>query len=198
MAKRSFYDVIDRCADAAYVGLGYCYCKLIKSLRKRSGECDKRKLAGDSYCKQRVHFPFNGTAIFAGNIYPGEYIPYLSPFYFNSIRWLSLERVSATRNRHLQWNFVFNFNSDRCVVRISHRFKQRKTLYERESICFIVNPIMIVVLMYYISLKCSSLDYSLHTIWNNCIEIYFVICFFFFFNFDNAIYRENKMKIIKW
>lgn len=177
MAKRSFYDVIDRCADAAYVGLGYCYCKLIKSLRKRSGECDKRKLAGDSYCKQRVHFPFNGY--FCREHLPRRDIPYLSPFYFNSIRWLSLERVSATRNRHLQWNFVFNFNSDRCVVRISHRFKHRKTLYERESICFIVNLIMIVVLMYYIIFKMFTFGLFVY-IQYEIIEIYFRNKFLFF------------------
>lgn len=132
-----------------------------------------------------------------GNIHPGEYIPYLSPFYFNSIRWLSLERVSATRNRHLQWNFVFNFNSDRCVVRISHRFKHRKTLYERESICFIVNLIVITVLMHIFgNVHLWIICYTQYEI----IEICFVIdlFFFFFFNFDNAIYRENKMKIIKW
>lgn len=137
-------------------------------------------------------------AIFAGNIYPGEYIPYLSPFYFNSIRWLSLERVSATRNRHLQWNFVFNFNSDRCVVRISHRFKHRKTLYERESICFIVNLIMIVVLMYYIIFKMFIFGLFVYIQYEIIVLKYIFVINFFFSNFDNAIYCENKMKIIKW
>lgn len=90
---------------------------------------------------------------------------------------------------------IFSFNSDRCVVRISHRFKHRKTLYERESICFIVNPIVITVLMHIFgNVHLWIIRYTQCEI----IEVCFVMDLFFFFNFDNAIYRENKMKIIKW